>query len=101
MNTTTMRKMSIKFEKVITMAQIEIKEKRTTKHDIAIKGVLAVDSESRLVLVQVNDYGEVIAEKLLSDALANFVNAEVKIVVSELEPEVEEVQHDINYLIEA
>lgn len=83
------------------MAQIEIKEKRTTKHDIAIKGVLARDDEGRLVLVQVNDYGEVIAEKLLSDALANFVNAEVKIVVSELEPEVEEVQHDINYLIEA
>ena len=83
------------------MAQIEIKEKRTTKHDIAIKGVLAKDDKGRLVLVQVNDYGEVIAEKLLSDALANFVNAEVKIVVSELKPEVEEVQHDINYLIEA
>lgn len=83
------------------MAQIEIKEKRTTKHDIAIKGVLAMDNERRLVLIQVNDYGEIIAEKFLADALANFINAEVKIVVSELEPEVEEVQHDINYLIEA
>jgi hypothetical protein len=54
-----------------------------------------------LLLVQVNDYGEVIAEKYLADALANFINAEIKIAVAELENEVEEVQHDINYLIEA
>lgn len=83
------------------MAQIEIKERRTTKHDIAIKGVLILDDQSRLVLVQMNDYGEVIAEKLLSDALENFVNTEVKISVTESNPEVEEVAHDINYLIEA
>ena len=83
------------------MAQIEIKERSTTKHDITIKGVLAKDNEGRLLLVQVNDYGEVIAEKYLVDALANFINAEIKIAVAELENEVEEVQHDINYLIEA
>ena len=83
------------------MAQIEIKERRTTKHDITIKGVLAKDNEGRLLLVQVNDYGEVIAEKYLVDALANFINAEIKITVAELENEVEEVQRDINYLIEA
>ena len=42
-----------------------------------------------------------IKEKYLVDALANFINAEIKITVAELENEVEEVQHDINYLIEA
>ena len=35
------------------MAQIEIKEKRTTKHDIAIKGVLARDDEGRFSLISI------------------------------------------------
>lgn len=78
------------------VSRIEVKTKRTHKTETSAKGMLVFDGE--LKLVQMNDYGEIIAELTLAEAFDDFIGQDVKIKIDELAPDVEEELKDVTYL---
>lgn len=81
------------------MGQIKCKEKRSGKHDAQFEGML-VEEQGELKFVQVNDYGEIIAEKTLMEAFANFLDKDVKVKIEETEKDEVEIEHKVKYLVD-
>lgn len=76
--------------------ELKINEKRVTDHKMKLEGTLVLDN-GILLLVQKNDFDEVVRYKALDEALVNFLDKDVKLTVVEAEKDEEEVEHEVEY----
>mgnify|MGYP001773014038 CR=1 FL=1 len=76
--------------------ELKINEKRVTDHKMKLEGTLVLDN-GVLLLVQKNDFDEVVRYKALDEALVNFLDKDVKLTVVEAEKDEEEVEHEVEY----
>lgn len=76
--------------------ELKINEKRVTDHKMKLEGTLILDN-GVLLLVQKNDFDEVVRYKALDEALVNFLDKDVKLTVVEAEKDEEEVEHEVEY----